>query len=357
MNQTISSVVEFFKRQNLQPSFKKLLEKHGNEVITEMQIARTPLQSWTELLLNIFSLYEFNRIKNNNNYDNYFHLNLNITTNKRTKLILEKNEVLNLQAGHKMETTTEFMTITDIPKNLTLAEVIERTRLKQGNKFFNYKASSNNCQIFIRDVLIANGIDRKEYNDFIIQNTQSIFENNIFLRKTANTVTDIGSVANNIIYGNGLANFDERLTNIDLEALAKQLHIPLHGVYMKNNIPKRLANGCYIINLNSVGESGSHWTCFIKDNKEVFYFDSYGGYPVQNLMDMAEKQKLQVYYNMTQLQHIESILCGYFCLAFLYYMLHNEGNMFDKCIRFEKLFKKNTKMNDKLLIKYMKELL
>jgi hypothetical protein len=244
MNQTISSVVEFFKRQNLQPSFKKLLEKHGNEVITEMQIARTPLQSWTELLLNIFSLYEFNRIKNNNNYDNYFHLNLNITTNKRTKLILEKNEVLNLQAGHKMETTTEFMTITDIPKNLTLAEVIERTRLKQGNKFFNYKASSNNCQIFIRDVLIANGIDRKEYNDFIIQNTQSIFENNIFLRKTANTVTDIGSVANNIIYGNGLANFDERLTNIDLEALAKQLHIPLHVVFMKDNIPKHLKEGC-----------------------------------------------------------------------------------------------------------------
>ena len=360
MTQSMSSAMDLFKRKNLQPSFRKLLEKHGNEEITGMTIVRTPLKSWTEMLLNIFSLYEFSKVKNKNNYDSYFHLTLNITTDKNTKLLLEKNEVLNLELGQKMENDSEYMTITNIPHDLTLLALIERAKVKQGNKFFNYKASSNNCQIFIRDVLLANGINNEEYIKFIVQDTQSIFENNAFLRKTANTVTDIASVANNVVYGTGVNSqfaFDRRLTNIDLEELSKIVHVPLKGIFLKDMIPKKLSNGSYIVNLNSSGENGSHWTAFIKTTKEVFYFDPFGVYPVQNLMDIADKLKLQTYYNMTQLQDMSSILCGYFCIAYLYFMLHNKGTMFEKCIRFDKLFKKNTKQNDKLLIAYMKEIL
>ena len=125
---------------------------------------------------------------------------------------------------------------------------------------------------------------------------------------------------------------------------------------MKDTIPKTLKNGRYIINLNSSGESGSHWVCMIKQTQSVYYFDPYGVYPVQNLVDLCLKRKLKLYYNMTQIQHVDSILCGWFCIAFLHFMETAKGDMIEKCFDFDDLFNSNTKKNDVILKKYINKI-
>lgn len=354
-----SGLVDWLKRYNYQPAMRKLLEKHGNETIKDLEIVRTPLQSWTQLLLNIASFGEFERIKNRNNYSDYFHLSLNITTNKNNRFILEKNEVLNFEKGNKSFSNSETMKVRDIKTNLTLNKMLDNTHELQKNKFFNYNASSNNCQIFIRDVLSSNNMLNEEYKDFIVQDTVSLFYNNLLFRQTVNTVTDIGSAINTIKEGAGFdMNFDDKLNNLELEIILKKLKLPLQGIYMKDEIPSNLKNGRYIINLNSAGESGSHWACFIKDKNYVMYMDSFGAYPVQNLVDICKNMKLKLFYNMTQLQHVKSILCGWFCVAFFHFLNNNKnGSLVERCFMFDDMFEKNTNKNDQILVNYIRNFL
>ena len=67
------------------------------------------------------------------------------------------------------------------------------------------------------------------------------------------------------------------------------------------------------VNINNGILSGTHWTCFyIKDNKS-FYFDSFGGFPDKLLLKQLPKPKI---YHIYKIQHINSKLCGSYCLYF-----------------------------------------
>ena len=66
------------------------------------------------------------------------------------------------------------------------------------------------------------------------------------------------------------------LSNSDLISICIKLKIKLVGVYMKDELNSDLKQGCYIINLQNHDENGSHWTAFIKDKNDIFYYNSFG---------------------------------------------------------------------------------
>ena len=81
------------------------------------------------------------------------------------------------------------------------------------------------------------------------------------------------------------------LTDSQLEDLCKRMHVPLAGVFFKDELPKKLAyNQSYIINLENGHDDegneneGTHWTC-MQVNKypsgliEPFFFDPFGAPP------------------------------------------------------------------------------
>ena len=69
------------------------------------------------------------------------------------------------------------------------------------------------------------------------------------------------------------------------------------------------------VNIDNGSQGGSHWTCFIvKDNKS-YYFDSFGGAPDIFLLNQLPKPKI---YHNYKIQHINSKLCGSYCLYFFY---------------------------------------
>ena len=48
------------------------------------------------------------------------------------------------------------------------------------------------------------------------------------------------------------------------------------GAYSKNNLPKIIKNGAYVINLDEYEDIGTHWIALYVKNNEVIYFDSFG---------------------------------------------------------------------------------
>ena len=69
------------------------------------------------------------------------------------------------------------------------------------------------------------------------------------------------------------------------------------------------------VNIDNGSQGGSHWTCFIvKDNKS-YYFDSFGGAPDIFLLNQLPKPKI---YHNYKIQHVNSKLCGSYCLYLLY---------------------------------------
>ena len=49
-----------------------------------------------------------------------------------------------------------------------------------------------------------------------------------------------------------------------------------NGVYSRNNLPKVIKNGAYVINLDEYADVGPHWIVLYVKNNEFIYFDSFG---------------------------------------------------------------------------------
>ena len=49
-----------------------------------------------------------------------------------------------------------------------------------------------------------------------------------------------------------------------------------NGVYSRNNLPNKIKNGAYVINLDEYENTGTHWVSLFVKTNEAIYFDSFG---------------------------------------------------------------------------------
>ena len=49
-----------------------------------------------------------------------------------------------------------------------------------------------------------------------------------------------------------------------------------NGVYSRDNLPNKIKDGAYIINLDEYSDLGTHWIALYQLNNNVTYFDSFG---------------------------------------------------------------------------------
>lgn len=89
---------------------------------------------------------------------------------------------------------------------------------------------------------------------------------------------------------------------------------------MRDSLPsgKPRKNECMVINQDSKHNNGTHWACFVKSNRNVFYFDSFGKLsPPLELINYLGSD-CSIYYNSERYQEFDTIICGHLCLRFLY---------------------------------------
>ena len=125
-------------------------------------------------------------------------------------------------------------------------------------------------------------------------------------------------------------------TNSDLYSIAIKLKLKLVGIYMKDELEDNLKEGNYIINLENSNQSGSHWTCFIKDKNNVYYYDSFAVVPPQNAYNIFLKNVDNIYYIDKHDQNLDSMSCGYWVISYLYFMNNTKGPMLDRMKKFDK---------------------
>jgi len=107
------------------------------------------------------------------------------------------------------------------------------------------------------------------------------------------------------------------------------------------NILKTNANECMIINIDHSLNDGTHWTCLIKRNNKIIYFDSFGLRPpieVEKYCDVhstsadvvspAPASASPRLYNTFQIQNPNDVICGHLCIYVLYKLSNCKADFF-----------------------------
>ena len=334
----IKSVV--FGRNDYSPEAKRILTQYGDRPIRFMEIHRSPLQI-VHKLLNVVSLGKFEK---NNPYEKLFHLRIVVQV-EGTIISVEKNDVITLKVNPRNESHTEVMPVT-LTRQFTINQLLAATRQRMGSKFFPYSAYDNNCQDFILQLLEANGLNSPNASTFVKQDVRQLFNQLGWLRKLANTATDVAGRLDVIRQGGNLSQ-KNGLTDADIMKYLDNRRVSINGIYSKDQLPNKLKQGWYVINMEDHDEGdGTYWVALLnlEDSKGyMLYFDSFGFYPPTNVL---EKVKNEIYYSTIQLQDLNSTACGWFCICCI---LANIQNKYDYSIFLKRFNENNTAFNDNLL--------
>ena len=108
------------------------------------------------------------------------------------------------------------------------------------------------------------------------------------------------------------------LTNFEIQSYY-QNEPRFIGVYSRDNLPDKVKDEAYIINLDEYSDIGTHWIALYVNNTTVTYFDSFG---IEHIPKEFKKfiGNRNIISNIYRIQNYNSIICGYFCIGFIDYM-------------------------------------
>ena len=106
------------------------------------------------------------------------------------------------------------------------------------------------------------------------------------------------------------------MTNLEIDAIFQGQPKYL-GCYARNKIPKWAwkKTGFMIVNMDDLG-GGTHWVYGATDEKNNYYFDSFGMPPPTQVRDGMKKSGKKCFFNTIQIQDDDSSSCGWFCCYF-----------------------------------------
>ena len=136
------------------------------------------------------------------------------------------------------------------------------------------------------------------------------------------------------------------LTNFEIQAYY-QNEPRFSGVCSRDNLPDKTKDGVYVINLEEYSNIGTHWVSLYLNNKVVTYFDNFG---VEHIPKEIKKfiDNKNIIANILRIQAYDSVMCGYFCIEFIDFML-KDNSLTD----FTNLFSPNNfKRNNDIILNY-----
>ena len=97
-----------------------------------------------------------------------------------------------------------------------------------------------------------------------------------------------------------------------------------NGVYSRDNLPNKIKDGAYVINLDGYSDIGTHWTALYSLNNNVTYFDSFRVEHIpKEIKKLIGNKNIQT--NIFRIQAYDSIICGYFCIGLIDFMLKDKS--------------------------------
>ena len=143
------------------------------------------------------------------------------------------------------------------------------------------------------------------------------------------------------------------LTNLEIRKYYEN-EPRFNGVFSRDNLPKKIKDGAYVINFDEYADTGTHWIALFCKKNEIIYFDSFGvEYIPEEIKEFIKEfpGNKSIKTNIFRVQGNNSIMCGYFCIGFIDFMLAVK-----KLTDYTNLFSPHDfKKNDNLILSYFKD--
>ena len=120
--------------------------------------------------------------------------------------------------------------------------------------------------------------------------------------------------------------------------------------FSRNNLPKKVKDGAYVINLDEYADIGTHWIGLFCNRSQIVYFDSFGVEYVPEEVKQFVGDK-NIIANIYWVQANNSVMCGYFCIEFIDFML--AGKKLTDFTRMSSPY--DLKKNDDIILSYFKD--
>ena len=189
---------------------KRWMNENKGKKIVSIDVGRVPLSSGVQTAMNILSLGNFSRTANQLDYDSIFHQYMIVKFDDGSIYKLEKNAVIEQGTPSEKEINNIKVSI-PIKKALSIDELMKNASYND-DMFYKYDPSRANCQIFCKNVVDRNGllptIDTAKVLE--TQDSQKLVNSLPYpLRNIPLVITNLGSVFDKVIYGEGIKNTPE----------------------------------------------------------------------------------------------------------------------------------------------------
>ena len=123
-----------------------------------------------------------------------------------------------------------------------------------------------------------------------------------------------------------------------------------NGVFSRNNLPKKIKDWAYVINLDEYADVGTHWIALFCNKNEIAYFDSFGVEHVpEKIKEFVGNKNIKA--SIFRVQANDSVMCGYYFIGFIDFMPAGK-----KLIYFTNMFSPHDfEKNDDIILSYFKD--
>ena len=156
-------------RNDYPPAERKIISDEGEIIIKEIIVYREPLESKVNALVNLISSGKFDEVKKKYGYDEMYHLFMVVKLDNDVRILIEKNEVINIHLNPSIKVTAQSMPVALNNKKISFKQFLDNGQNYMGDKYFKYDAFTNNCQNYISSLLKSNGLDNPTVNSFVVQ--------------------------------------------------------------------------------------------------------------------------------------------------------------------------------------------
>ena len=120
----------------------------------------------------------------------------------------------------------------------------------------------------------------------------------------------------------GFSMLPHPLTNFEIQR-CYQNESRINGDFSKNSSPKKINDGAYVIGLDEYSDIGTHWIVLFCNRNEIAYFDSFGVEHVpEEIKEFVGNKNTRA--NIFRVQANDSVICEYFCIGLIDFMLAGE---------------------------------
>ena len=183
--------------------FQNFLEKTSGKKVVKLQLGRKPILKPVKMAMDAMSFGKFSQKQKELDYDEIYHQYTLFELDDGSQWKIEKNHVVEFFPATKKDFQGEVWEI-PIRPGMNVKSMIE-TAAANDSDFWKYRAGSNNCQAFTREVIVRNNLMPDETDPAKVQDAKALADSlPAATHAIPNLVTDLAATADRVYHGDGV---------------------------------------------------------------------------------------------------------------------------------------------------------